>query len=385
MSDFGKIVRQPSLSFRDLSTGQFTPTIWDGLRDGLWQKFSVENWLYNDMLTPEKIAEQKPLFPGIQQIEPGVIWDDATRHIIPDLYHPNRIETGLDVWLCLAEDFIKGLDAKRIGVHLSGGLDSSLIIATLHQLKIPFVPIGLESLTYEFRTERHIQELLIGWGEDGLLIDSSEVPYYHGIDTLPATQIPTGIFKSYYASCRLASAFSERGCDVVLGGQGGDSLLVDPVTDVKKTTFNIGNEFLVQEDDEIIYEPLGIKLMSFFGHKPIIDFLTSARIGQGDDALKLWTRKYFKDWLPNELSEYAYFADFFGLTTFGLKKAKPIISELVTEAHEMIGHPMFSAKERLRFLDQDIYSFEYNEYIRFSSTLAIAVWLKSLKNGGIIQ
>lgn len=292
MSDFGKIVNQLSLSFRDLSTGLFAPNIWDRLRDGLWQKFSVENWLYNNMLAPEKIAEQKPLFPGIQQIEPGVIWDEATGHIIPDLYHPNRIDTNLDGWLRMAEDFIKGLGAKRIRVHLSGGLDSSLIIATLHQLKIPFVPIGLASFTYEFRTERHIQELLIGWGEDGLLIGSSEVPYYHDIDTLPATQIPSGIFKSYCASCRLANAFSERGCDVVLGGQGGDSLLVDPVTDINKTTFNIGNEFLVQEEDEMIYEPRGIKLMSFFGQKPIIDFLTSARIGQGDNALKWWATRY---------------------------------------------------------------------------------------------
>lgn len=379
------IITQPDLSFRDLGTGIEKTEIWDDLKAGLWKVFSHENWMYNDRLLPEDIMLQKPLFPNLQQVVPGMRWDEVAGKATCERYSPRLVEPGTDNFLALSEDYFRSLNASRIGVHLSGGLDSSLIIAVLRQLNIPFVPVGIKTDTYEFRTERKIQEILLGWGDDGELIELDETPYYSALENLPPTQIPHGIFKSYAVGSRLADVFRAKGCDVVLGGQGGDSLFVDAVDSLAALSFNIGDEFEVSDERDLVYTPRGLRLYSFYAHKPVIDFISSARLGQKDDPLKWWARRYFKDWLPRELTEYAYFADFFGQTMWGLEHAKPIIAKLMSEAHQLTGNPAYSPGSISKFLSQDVFSFEYGDYINFCSNVAVAVWYKSLKNGGIIQ
>lgn len=379
------IVTEPSIRFLDLKEGKIMPDIWKCLESGIWQEFILENWFYNDLLPSEKIANIKPLFPDLLPIQPGVVWDSDKQTLVYDAYHPRKIETSLEKFLEISESFFKKLNAKRIGVHLSGGLDSSLIMAVLKQLNIPFVPIGLQISSYEFRTERQIQNTLLSWGEDGYLVSDAEVSFYESVDQLPATQIPCGVFRGYYVANRLAHEFKKRGCDVVLSGQGADSLFVDPIKGIEHISFNIGNEFAVSQESEIAYEPHGIKLISFFADKSIIDFITSARIGQKDDALKYWGRRYFKDWLPEELTNYTYFADFYASTSYHLKLSQPTVGKIMNEAYELTHYPIFSPAEVRQFLNQDIYSLEHSAYIKLCSMISVAIWFKSLKNGGLIS
>lgn len=371
-------IKQTSLSFIDLRYNSKKDNIWTELSAGLWKDFNIDTYLSNNLLLPNQKHMSKPVFTNLLQIESGVKYDENAKRCVLDTYAPKFIETSFDKFLELAENFFKSLNAKRIGVHLSGGLDSGLIIGLLHYLNIPFVPIGLYSDTFEFRTERTIQEKLINWGEDGLMLSMEDYPFYSNLLNIPKHQIPCGIFKGYVGSHALAKAFRDRGCDVVLSGQGGDSLFVEGITDLNNLSFNIGDEFENGEESDLIYKPLDIRLISFYSNTDIIDFISSARVGQNDDTLKLWARKWLKNILIPELSQYAYFADFFGLTLWGLNQSLPQIADLFEETYFLTKSPIFSPRNVKRYLHQDLFSFEHKEYISFCSLISVAVWYHSL-------
>lgn len=376
-----KFILEPELSFYNYHEQKVQCEVWDELEQGLWQKFDIDAYLKNNLLGPVQLAESQAVFDGYHQIVPGTYWNIDKQRLELDLYSPKYVQDcSFSSFIEASARYFDGLNAKRIGVHLSGGLDSSLIMSLLKVLDLPFVPIGLKSDTFEFRTEKKIQEILLEWGEDGLLIDIEDCPFYSDMISIPAHQIPDGDIKSVASAKALAKAFIERGCDVVLSGQGGDSLLVDEVKDIQDLTFNIGNEFINYTEQDRIYGPAGLRLESFFADTEIIDILCSARIGQKDDPLKLWMRRWAKDILPRELSEYAYFADFFGLTSWGLHEATPVIKELMGEAYEISHFSHFSPKNVKKFLEQDVFSFEHRDYIEYCGLISVASWYHSLFN-----
>lgn len=374
-----ELLLEPELSFFNYSTNQIQSDIRAELGNGLWQHFDIDSYLKNNLLGSSQLADSQAIFKGYHQIIPGTKWNIDKGKLELDLYLPKYIKNiDFNSFVDISARYFEGLNAKRIGVHLSGGLDSSLIMALLKVLGIPFVPIGIKSDTFEFRTERRIQEIILEWGEDGMLIDVDDFPFYSDIKSIPAHQIPDGDIKSVASAKALAKAFKERGCDVVLSGQGGDSLLVDEVKNIQDLTFNIGNEFINYSEQSRIYGPLGIRLESFFSDKNIIDLLCSARLGQKSDPLKLWMRKWAKDILPSELSAFAYFADFFGLTSWGLHEATPVIKELMEEAYDISHFSHFSPKNVKKFLNQDVFSFEYRDYIDYCGLISVASWYHSL-------
>lgn len=372
------IINQPSLYFVHQINNEKTVDIWDELHKGLWKHFNFENHLFNILLAPDKKHKQKALFPNYLQVEPGVKFNNHSKKLELDIYKPNFINTDFDNFLEISEIFFKSLHAKRIGIHLSGGLDSSIIISILKYLKIPFVPIGITSSRYEFRTEKIIQEELLTWGEDGHLIDYEECPFYSGLIEFPKHQIPSQIFNSYKSSSLLAKAFKEKGCDVVITGQGGDSLFIGAIKNINDVGFILGDEFINHEEADLIYSPLGIKLISFYAHTHVIDFIVSARNGQRMDPLKWWARKWMKSLLLPKLSNFPYYADFMGLSMSGLSNAFSIIKDLLNEAYDLTGNVNFSPSNVNKFLSQDIFSFEMKDNIKFCSLLSIAVWLNSL-------
>ena len=371
-------ISQPSLSFIEKETLSIKDNIWDELRDGLWKQFILEHHLHNTLLLPNVKHKQKALFPSFLQVEPGVKFNKEASQLELEIYKPKRVCINFDDFLNISENYFKSLKAKRIGVHLSGGLDSSIIISLLKYLKIPFVPIGISSSRYEFRTERQIQEELIQWGEDGYLIDYENCPFYSGLLDFPKHQIPSQIFNSFKSSTLLSTAFYERGCDVVITGQGGDSLFVPEIKNINEIGFILGDEFINHEEADLIYSPIGIKLVSFYAYAPVIDFITNAREGQKMDPLKWWARKWMKDILIPKLSDFPYYADFMGLSMTGLHDALPVIREILNNAYELTGNKNFSPLSVKNFLSQDIFSFEMKDDIKFCSLISAAVWLNSI-------
>ena len=369
------------LSFYNCHEKRIQPNIWEELNNGLWKTLTPDNFFYNNTLNSFSLNKIKPLFKGFQQIIPGTQWNLLNNQLELDLYYPSYVtKCSFKDFIETAAKYFHSLKAHKIGVHLSGGLDSSLIIGLLHTLNIPFVPIGLKSNSFEFRTERKIQEILIEWGDEGLLLDMEEYPYYSQLTNIPSHQIPDDDIKSIAGAKALAKSFAERGCDIVLTGQGGDSLFVDDISEMKNISFNIGDEFLNTTEQDRIYGPMKIRLEAFYANKNIIDVICSARIGQKDDPLKKWARNWAKEILPKELSDFTYCADFFGQTIWGLHSAKPVIKDLMEETYYLTNSSLFSPKRITEYLNRDIFSFEYKEYNHLCSLISIACWYHSFFN-----
>lgn len=366
------------VSFWNLRRNCFCKDIWTELKSGLWTDYDISAGIENDVLTPDNIHLQAPVFPAFQQITPGTRWNCLQNKLVLDLYSPRYKECTLNQFIDTAAEFIENLNAKRIGIHLSGGLDSSIIICILKELGIPFVPIGLQSDTFEFRTERYIQNLLIDYGIEGELISLQDYPFYSDLSEIPPHQIPMASIKSNKSTRALAEAFRQHGCDVVLSGQGGDTLFVNEISGLSNVYYNIGYEFENPYDQEMYYGPADIRLISFFSSTAIIDELSTAALGRREDPQKLWARKWFSNILPDALSKYHYCADFFAFSLGCLENAKNEIKVLFEEAYDRSHNRLFSTKNTRNFLSQDIFSFEHKEYIRFCSLISAAVWYHSL-------
>lgn len=380
------MIDQPYLSFYNHRTQQLQPDIWTELRQGLWRTFDIDQHLANEKQGFTQLHLWKPVLKDFTIVYPGFRWDAATQGLVEERFYPRLLEeASFDTVVKAAAEVFARYEGRRIGVHLSGGLDSSLVIALLRHLHIPFVPIGLASRRWEFRTERHIQELLATWGEDALLLEMDDFPFYTDLDRIPTGQIPDGGIKMNHTAAAMAEAFAERGVDIVFSGQGGDTLLVDAVPQEGAIEgFNIGNEFNFEWDAAVHYAPRGIELTSFFAEPTIIEQLTSLRRGQREDATKRWARQFFARILPRELAEWDYVADFFGTSMSGLELAKPLASRIIAEANALLPHPIFSPEGVEEFLETNVFAFDYHAYIAFCSKLSIATWLCGLKREGII-
>lgn len=365
-----------NLQFLDLATGEVRSNLWNELKNGLWKEFSAEIHLDNYLLPPHLITETRPCYPNFLPIVPGT--RVLNRLLQQDLYSPKCVDASFDRLLEVVQNTVDRLKAKKIGVHLSGGLDSSLIMSLLHHLNIPFVPIGLKSETFEFRTERVIQEKYMNLGDDGEILSLEDYPFYGELRKIPLTQLPPENIKSISSAHALARAFRSKGCDLVLSGQGGDSLLVDECLSMDNLKFNRNNEFVNDAESEFIYSTEGIRLTSFYDNDDIIDILSSLRNCQPEDPGKLWARKFFSAILPDELVKFHYVADFFGLSKWGLHRMRDEIFKLLNDAYKISKAEMFSPQNVKTIMNQDILDFDYLPYIKFCGTIAIASWYHNI-------
>lgn len=365
---------QHTLSFYNQQLDCVVDNIWDLLEIGLWKEYDIDNRLHNDALGETKQCSWKPVLPNVFPIYPGFVWNKEKKCLEEKLYKPRLIDTCWNEFLDASAEFFDRYKGKRIGVHLSGGLDSSIIICLLRHFNIPFTPIGLVCNRFEFRTERAIQSILAEYGDNAQLIDIEEYPFYSNLANIPKHQIPDSFIKMNDADGALAQAFADKDVDVVFTGQGGDTLLATEINS-NFAGYNIQNEFTFPWEQDFLYGPKGIQLVSFFSDSNIIDHIYSLRLNQKEDPLKLWARQFFKPILPKKLSEYTYCADFFGLSMSGLKDAVPSIKELFAEAYELTHHHVFLEKE---LDDCDVFSLQYKTYTNLCTKISIAVWLHSL-------
>lgn len=366
---------QPSIEFVDLQQNQILNNIWNLLENGLWKDFLYDVYLENAK-SKLPIERQLPVFPHILPIHAGFAWNSEVMRIEAIRYAPKVLNATKNSFYETAERYFRSFDGKKIGVHLSGGLDSSLIMCLLHKFGIPFVAIGLTSSRFEFRTERRIQQVMLELTCDGELLDINDYPFYSGLDKIEKHQVPQDNIKMNNASGTLAKSFVTHGVQVVFTGQGGDSLLVDAPSQV--IDFNIEDEFILSWERDFEYEKRGIELHSFFADEAIIDQIYNLRGNCPYDPLKRWARSFFADILPYELSNFTYCADYFGLSMSGLEAAKPTIKELFEESYDITQNHIFSPTSTTKFIKTSVFDFDHDSYIDFCSKISIAVWLHSL-------
>ena len=202
---------------------------------------------------------------------------------------------------------------------------------------------------------------------------------YSELDQCPKCQSPYGLgFKDYSISQALVARFKKLGVTTVFSGQGGDTLFVEKVPQDRPLLLAVGDEFEVCAGADMYYSPAGIKLEVPFADMNIIRQIASLRLGENEDVSKWWARRYFKSILPKELSEFGYVADMYGLELDGLEMAKPVLRNLFNEVYELTHNNNFSPFETCKFLETNVFEFEFKEYVEYGARLSVAAWMHAL-------
>ena len=365
------------LHFYNKTTNKIQQNIWNELQNGCWKTLNINNYLANSKIPANQPYNMLNIYEDFIIIPPGTYYDEKTYSLKEELYYPKYQQTNKQKLYEVFENYFAQFSNKKIAVHLSGGLDSSIIICLLHHFNIPFYLVGLVSNRFEFRTEKIIQEKLFSLGKESVLIDIDDYPFFSGLTQKAISQFPDGNIKQVGSTNTIIQTCKKIGADIVFTGQGGDTIFVDAITD--SWSCNIGSEFILNFESEVLYPNGGLELVSPFADKQIIQAIYSLRMGQKEDALKKWTRNFFKDILPRELAEYTYYADFNGISMSGLEVSKPEIKTILESAYALTGNEIFSTSAIRKLLKIDLFNFEYQDYIEFCDKISIAAWYNALK------
>jgi hypothetical protein len=154
------MIKQAHLCFADVSSGEIHEDIWSVLKEGYWKEAVPSNHEGNVILGPLNRSAWLPVLANYLPIEPGQKWIPQSRSVVECNVNAKKGEKYLSDFLDITETFFKRFEGKHIGVQLSGGMDSSLIIGLLKHFGIPYSLVGMSSERYEFRTEKWIQQKL---------------------------------------------------------------------------------------------------------------------------------------------------------------------------------------------------------------------------------
>lgn len=368
--------KQPSLSFIYTKTGELKTEIWDDLLDGFWKTADFKAHETNALRGALNRAHMAPVLDDLIPIEIGQIWNQPEQRIQEIGFTPNFFECGYDKFLEKSKIFFDKFDGQRIGVQLSGGVDSSLIIGLLKYFNIPHYVIGYFNERYEFRTEYYIQKILADQAEKSKLINHEEYLPYSGLLGVPSHQHPNISSCGLFTDEAMASGCIELGINILLTGCGGDVALGNEAHNFEcpwiPAIFN--NSWL----QDMVFTPKGVQVVSFFSDHDILECLWNLRQGQKSDPRKLWARHFFRDFIPKELVEYTYKADFWGLYIDGLVNSLPKIRDIHAKAHDLSKNSYFSEENLNQVLKNDLFNCDQQLYQKLEARISSAVWINSL-------
>lgn len=376
---------QPSIHFRSTLNGQIYRSIWEKLKEGAWRNIAPENFLHSALIDGVDRTYYKPVLKDFYLIHKGMLWDEKKRIPYDTIFIPKKFNANLHLFLDETHRFFKQYEGRQIGVQLSGGLDSSIIIGLLYYFKIPFKLIGLANKRYEFRTESRIQNILAELAEETILIDYETcLPYSH-IDKVPPHQYPEEYIRTYGPDFIMGQKAKEMGIEVLFTGQGGDNVFGDQINENPIDLKWMPHTYYQGWVEDLVYAPHGIELVPFYANECVSELIYNLRLGQKEDIPKLWARQFFKDFLPRELVEYTYHSDFWGFVISGVQEVMPKLPLLFEQTYDLTQNKFFN-KEKVKELQAiDLLDHKKETYMQIEPLLGIAVWIDSLVRGGIIK
>ena len=181
----------------------------------------------------------------------------------------------------------------------------------------------------------------------------------------------------------MAKACNRLGIEVLLSGGGGDNLLGEEVpTRPAECTWR-PQTFTDQFPVDIVYQPAGIFFTSFYGDREIVDAFFSLRRGMKEDYKKIWARDFFRDFLPKELTQHTYCADFWGRDIDGLIKAIPLIRKIHRFAEDHTQNKYFEETNLEKLLSEDLLRPTKELYQKLEARVSSATWVHSLASANI--
>jgi hypothetical protein len=365
--------RQNSLRFVDASTGRLHCDLWEELLNGLWATADLGAHEKNTALGLPARSGWQSVLRDYKALSSSQTWDSA-RGCIVEASFP-QFDTPPNL-LDAASSFFQSLSSEHIGVQFSGGLDTSLIIGLLRHLSIPHTLIGLTTTRYEFRTEAYVQAVLSAEGGGSILIDHETCLPMAQLDQIPPHQLPDISACNFATNHALAEACVTAGVTVLLSGAGGDVLLgSDASANMCPWLPGIFHDGWL---DDLVYRPLGICLVPFFSQPEIGAAIWSLRRGMREDIPKLWARQFFSHFLPRELSEFTYVADFWGLYIDGLHQALPTVQRLHEQAYALTQLEYFHPRNLTLLEGSTVLDCDKRRVQAIEARASAAVWAVSL-------
>lgn len=362
---------------------------------------SLANYLTPDSLSKASLANHiancqhyaqhpnvyAPIIGELYPIPPKTTWDFSAKP--PRLVHPAQKTRPFSAPITTS-DFTKAIRKlaarfadQKFAVELSGGLDTSLIISLMRAADLNPVLIGLRSERYEFRTERVIQEAYLSLSVEGKVINYEEALPFSHLDKVPLHELPNKASLYYFGHQIIAKTAQEFGVKSVLNGIGIEPFLVEPISG----GYNSYLAPLTMEDpwaDEHIFRHYQCRYVNVAILKPIYHLLRNLRSGLSLDTQKNWSRKFFSEILPRELSEYSYKAGFDGIFQEALESEYQTITGILDCAYQITRNPSLrpsSICEKIEKASQLNYS-DYNELM---GKISFATWICALSREKLVN
>lgn len=370
------------------STGNIHDNLFELLNIDLVKNANLkahENNISNYFSRPDKYQE---VIKGIYPIPPRSIWEyeDGKFYNINNRDIPSNTNSNFPELLDIIERLSKPFRHKKIGIELSGGLDTSIVIGLIEHLGFnPFL-VGIKSDRYELRTESYIQEKYTDKQSNVCLKDSSESLPFSNLLSCPTHQLPSSSSLYYMHAFQIAKESSERGINIILSGMGFDTLLCEnPNSEDINLLPDSWKSWMLDDNwfNENIYNKYGIIYKSGAASSVIIKKIWAMRKGEGEDIKKWWGRKTFSDYLPEELVNYAYKADNSGGFLDGVLNSKNEISTIFKIAHEVTKLEEFS-QNSLDSLIKNAHLVEEEKDKLILARISFANWIYGLIREKII-
>jgi len=379
------ILTQPNIHFRNAKTGVLFDNLWGELHNGLWKNIQPENILSNALLEGVDRTSEKPILKETYLISKGMKWDSINKRRYDPIFIPEVKKVTLEIFLAESYRFFNQFKEKKIGVQLSGGFDSSLIIGLLKYFNIPFSLVGLANNRFEFRTESHIQNTLAEWGDKVFLIDYETCLPYSNIENVPPHQYPEEYIRTFGPDFEMAKKAKELGIEVLLTGQGGDNVFGDKIDSNPASLKWMPHTYRDIWLEDLVYKPMGVELIPFYGDEKISEMIFNLRIGQKADIPKVWARHFFKDFLPKELVNYTYHSDFWGFIISGVSEVIPKLPYLFEQTYDLTQNCYFNKEKVNQLMKIDLLDHKKETYMQIEPLLGIAVWIDTLVKADIIK
>lgn len=347
--------------------------------DSITSNNSLINHAHNSssyICTPDKY---RYVVENIVPIPPKSKWIFTVNGFV--LKEPKKIfqrrTFNIDDFLISVRRQLRLLRDKKIGVQLSGGLDSSLIIGILRHFGIEPVLIGMSNKRYEFRTERVIQDILKTNALECTLINDDEYLPFTDLLNVPKHVLPSATSIFYSGEEKMSQLFKKGKVDLVFNGMGLDSILCLSPNDNENR--NHWYPFLFDDCwfSDVVYHPKNIHFTPSIKSHFLVNGIWNMRYSQVEDNTKQWARNIFNNFLPEELVKFNYKSDHVGLLIDGIKSNMDTIEYLFEFMYNKTRLLEFS-KNEFKKLFNDYHLAEDNKIKIIFSRISYAVWIYSI-------
>ncbi len=338
--------------------------------------FELDSHIYNSRFMSQRPDNYKCVLKNIVPIPPRSSWSFLNKTFTETKKNIVRSKKKYSL-----EDLItfcnraKKLTKNKIAIELSGGLDTGIIIGIAKELNLQPLLIGGISDKYEFRTERYIQNLIAEQFDEVKFIPESNALPFSSLKSTPFHVVPNKSSLHYYLNSLTSDWAKLNNIKYIFNGIGFDSVLVDPVLD--ETFLNNKANLFDNWPNDYVFMPNATCYVNIAEIYTIRKILLSMRYLQPLDTKKLWARKYFKNYIPIELSQYQYKASFAANYAEGLKVNKDEIFEICINVNKFCNNIKRLSPDKIIKLIDSVEEFNHKDEFELLSCLSFINWINS--------